>query len=206
MRLTDDRYTLQRRRLEVALRLIRHHARSSTIRECTGISEDRVRKLHRSYFSDLPTAPHRKRGKSPQHIHCLTRNLQARADAALLAGIFHSVGLLDEIRSLPDERIDSRIAARICDGYELFMTLRPRLQPNEFSFEHAWFLVRALARTGVIEATRCPLCSGMTLQDIYAPKRAMCPLCEIKRLNGNREPSRKKRRSEPASVSRARID
>ena len=48
MRITDDRYTRDRLRLDLALRLIRHEARTCTIRDWTGLSDDRIRKLYRS--------------------------------------------------------------------------------------------------------------------------------------------------------------
>ena len=50
MRLTDDRYALERSQFELALRMIRHEARTRTIRSCTGLSDDRIRKLYATYF------------------------------------------------------------------------------------------------------------------------------------------------------------
>jgi hypothetical protein len=49
MRITDCRYDRDRLRLEVACRLIAHEARTQTIRHCTGLSGDRIRKLYRHY-------------------------------------------------------------------------------------------------------------------------------------------------------------
>jgi hypothetical protein len=43
MRITDDRYTRDRLRLDLALRLIRHEARTRTIRSWTGLTDDRIR-------------------------------------------------------------------------------------------------------------------------------------------------------------------
>jgi hypothetical protein len=45
MRVSDDRYTRDRQRLDLALRLIRHEARTFTIRQWTGLSDDRIRKV-----------------------------------------------------------------------------------------------------------------------------------------------------------------
>jgi hypothetical protein len=44
MRVSDDRYTRDRERLDLALRLIHHEARTFTIRQWTGLSDDRIRK------------------------------------------------------------------------------------------------------------------------------------------------------------------
>ena len=52
MRLTDDRYAGERSQFELALRMIRHEARTRTIRDCTGLSDDRIRKLYSTYFRD----------------------------------------------------------------------------------------------------------------------------------------------------------
>ena len=52
MRITDDRYTRDRLRLDLALRLIGHEARTRTIRSWTGLTDDRIRKLYRSYVAD----------------------------------------------------------------------------------------------------------------------------------------------------------
>ncbi len=195
MRLTDDRYTEQRFRLEVALRMIRHEARTSTIRECTGISEDRIRKLHHSYFGDSGATPtHRRRGKSPQQMHCLTHNLQVRTDAALLSGLLVATGVLDAIRRSPRAKIDTESAAQVCDAYELFEQLRPSVHTKEFSFEHAWFLLRLLVSESDLELTQCPRCAGIMLHDRLALRRSMCPLCEIKRLADPKKRPRQRRR------------
>ena len=50
MKLTDDRYAAERRQFELALRMIGHEARTGTITECTGLSDDRIRKLYARYF------------------------------------------------------------------------------------------------------------------------------------------------------------
>ena len=50
MRISDDRYSRDRVRLDLALRFIRHEARTQTIRAWTGLTDDRIRKLYRSYF------------------------------------------------------------------------------------------------------------------------------------------------------------
>ena len=56
MRLTDDRYAGERSQFELALRMIHHEARTRTIRECTGLSDDRIRKLFGTYFQNPATA------------------------------------------------------------------------------------------------------------------------------------------------------
>src|SRR5258707_301542 len=67
MRVSDDRYSRDRLRLDLAVRFIEHEARTRTIRLWTGLTDDRIRKLYRSYLSEgVPRRRARHRGKSPQ--------------------------------------------------------------------------------------------------------------------------------------------
>jgi hypothetical protein len=45
MRISDNRYSRDRFRFDLALRFIRHEARTQTIRAWTGLSDDRIRKV-----------------------------------------------------------------------------------------------------------------------------------------------------------------
>ena len=49
MRVTDDRYTQDRLRLDLAQRLIHHEARTFNIRQWIGLSDDRIGNLYRNY-------------------------------------------------------------------------------------------------------------------------------------------------------------
>jgi hypothetical protein len=51
MRISDDRYSRERLSLELALSFLRHEARTQTIRTWTGLTDDRIRNLYRSYMS-----------------------------------------------------------------------------------------------------------------------------------------------------------
>ena len=50
MRATDDRYRAEQAKFELAMRMIRHEARTGTIRYFTGLNDDRIRKLYTTYF------------------------------------------------------------------------------------------------------------------------------------------------------------
>ena len=62
MRISDDRYSRDRLRFDLALRFMRHEARTHTIRKWTGLTDDRIRKLYRSYLVHLPSQVARHRG------------------------------------------------------------------------------------------------------------------------------------------------
>ena len=94
MRLTDDRYSSERSQFELALRMIRHEARTRTIRECTGLSDDRIRKLYSTYFRNAGrTTVRRRRGKSPRQIARFVKNADHQLQATTLVALF-CVGLL----------------------------------------------------------------------------------------------------------------
>src|ERR1700689_486328 len=95
MRVSDDRYTRDRERFDLALRLIRHEARTFTIRQWTGLSDDRIRKLYRSYVSEHDAASiQRHRGKSPRQAAFFFRSAETNFEAAQLASLFLLYGLL----------------------------------------------------------------------------------------------------------------
>jgi hypothetical protein len=62
MRISDDRYTRDRLRLDLALRFMRHEARTHTIRKWTGLTDDRIRKLYKAYLTLTPAGLSRHRG------------------------------------------------------------------------------------------------------------------------------------------------
>src|SRR5688500_17986472 len=95
MAITNESYSFERRRQDLALRMIRHEARTCTIRECTGLTDDRIRRLYRVYAQHVTEAPvRRRRGKSPRQITFFVRNTRAQFESSLLASAFTAFGLL----------------------------------------------------------------------------------------------------------------
>ena len=74
MRITDNRYSAELDKYDLAVRMIRHEARTGTIRACTGFSEDRIRKIYGTYFKPVvgTATIRRHRGKSPRRIQHFT--------------------------------------------------------------------------------------------------------------------------------------
>jgi hypothetical protein len=64
--------------------------------------------------------------------------------------------------------------ALFCRAYEAYRELHT---PAAVSFEHAWFLLLALARREEIGMTRCPACGGVRLQDLMARQGSACANC-----------------------------
>ena len=87
MRLTDDRYATEKTQFELALRMIRHEARTRTIRACTGLSDDRIRKLYGTYFRDNGQVDvKRRRGKSPRQVTLFVKNPLNQLEATTRSG------------------------------------------------------------------------------------------------------------------------
>lgn len=178
MRVSDDRYMRDRQRLDLALRLIRHEARTHTIRQWTGLSDDRIRKLYRSYVMDHdPRCAPRHRGKSPRQAAFFFRNAELNFQSAQLASLYVMYGLLCGAhgRIEPRYRVGSLDSGLLlCQAYEAYIELHA---PATISFEHAWFLLIALARRDEVGISRCAECGGVRLRDLLATHKFTCGTC-----------------------------
>src|SRR5215207_9889648 len=125
MRITDDRYSRDRRRYDLAMRLIKHRARTHIIRVWTGLTADRIRKLFGAYIDVAHGDSKRHRGKSPQQAAFFTRSHQRRYETAVLASLLCLFSVVplgaapDLARSVPSvSRGES-----LCDAYEAYRAL-----------------------------------------------------------------------------------
>jgi hypothetical protein len=183
MRISDDRYSRDRQRFDLALRFIQHEARTRTIRTWTGLTDDRIRKLYRSYICDEVDAsagPARHRGKSPQQATFFIRTPLMRQETAVLASVCYLLGVMppshvaDAQRSLPG----MQRGEALCEAFETYRRLVPA---PRISFEHAVYLVTALARGDELRATLCTDCNGLIVVDRYAAHARHCLACEESR-------------------------
>jgi len=181
MRVTEDRYTRDRQRFDLAWRLIHHEARTLTIRAWTGLSDDRIRKLYRTYVAAHgPRSARRHRGKSPRRVAFFFRSPDHRFHAAQLSSFFLLYGLLSGTFIGVESRYrlgSLESGALLCEAYEAYRELHA---PARISFEHAWFLLLALARRDELTLSRCESCGGVQLRDLLAQRgspRVDCSGC-----------------------------
>ena len=177
MRVSDDRYTRDRQRFDLAERLIRHEARTLTIRQWTGLSDDRIRKLYRSYAMDHDGRVQRHRGKSPRQTAYFFRSAELNFQATQLASLYLMYDLLAGSASGMDSQYkvgSLKSGALLCYAYETYLELH---SPAVISFEHAWFLLMALARRDELTLTRCILCGGLQLRDVLSRRMLPCLAC-----------------------------
>ena len=179
MRLTDDRYAGEKRQFELALRMIRHEARTRTIRECTGLSDDRIRKLYASYFLNQSEIK-RRRGKSPRQVHRFVKSPANQLQATTLVALFCASFL---IRIDKDDNVhpcwprpDVEFGHRLCRAYETYLVLH---DDAVLSLEWAWNLLQCISYNDELYLAACHECASRYVQDAYAIDDGTCPTCEI---------------------------
>jgi len=183
MRLTDDRYAAERSQFELALRMIRHEARTRTIRECTGLSDDRIRKLYTTYFRNTGAVDvRRRRGKSPRQVTRFVKNPENQLQSTTLVALYCS-GLLLRVDGHNNvspcwPRPDVEFGHRICRAYETYLLLH---EDADLSFEWAWSLLQNVSKNDELFLSVCSGCRTSYIQDTYALDHRTCPSCEISR-------------------------
>jgi len=176
MRATDNRYRGERARFELAMRMIRHEARTGTIRYCTGLSDDRVRKLYTSYFKYGDGAPvKRRRGKSPTQIAPLIRTPVRVLESGAFVSLLLANGLISAGEP-PDPVLKGSLdlGHRFCQCFETHNVIVP--DPT-LSFEWGWNLMLSIRRGDELSLTRCEACATSYVYDLLALPRSGCPAC-----------------------------
>ncbi len=179
MRISDDRYSRDRLRLDLALRFIEHEARTRTIRAWTGLTDDRIRKLYRSYF-DRPGAPAvpRPRGRSPHQASFFTRSPRLREEAALVASLCSLLGAFSSRRppraGLAQPGFAFVQGLALCEAYEAYRTL---VSAAHISFEHMIYLFTALNRGDELRLATCAGCGALLVVERMALKEPQCLQC-----------------------------
>lgn len=177
MRISDDRYSRDRLRLDIALRFIRHEARTHTIRQWTGLTDDRIRKLYRSYLCEIPGQRLRRhRGKSPHQAAHFTRTLRMRQESALLASLCSMIGVLAAPARSEGPRPGPGIrrAQLLCQAYESYCGV---VATPSISFEHAIFLVGTLLRREELALECCRHCGALVVVDRLSLRQPRCVAC-----------------------------
>ena len=189
MRVTDHRYEGELDRFDLAIRMIRHEARTGTIRACTGFSEDRIRKIYSAYFKGTGSNEvKRRRGRSPTRVGRFVNSAARQSEATLLACLFlHCEAAAIEGGRATRMGDADRVALgqRLCQAFETYQGLH---QSPQLTFEWAWNLYHALVDSHELYLASCDLCTGVYVQDAYALDYRRCPFCEIKDHQAGRRP------------------
>ena len=178
MRTTDDRYRSEQARHELALRLIGHEARTGTIRQLTGLSDDRIRRLYGSYFKHRPgNAVQRRRGRTPSQVALFCKSPEHRRQAASLAAAFVAGGLFDPQRGNPRARDPLETGQLLCRAYERYLEMPGEPDEPRLSFEWAWNLLASLRAGDELTLAVCERCGGQHVRDLLSLDHEQCPSC-----------------------------
>jgi hypothetical protein len=175
MRPTDDRYRGEQAKFDLAMRMIRHEARTGTIRYVTGLHDDRIRKLYTTYFKFSSAPVKRRRGRSPTRIGPLVRTPQR----ALESGAFANMLIANALVSLeqppgPSLKGNIDLGHRFC---ECFDTLERLVPQHSLSFEWGWNLLMSIRRGDELGLARCAHCANGYVFDLLSLPRSICPSC-----------------------------
>jgi hypothetical protein len=176
MRISDDRYSRERLCLDLALRFLRHEARTQTIRRWTGLTDDRIRNLYRSYMSRGAHFVPRHRGKSPHQVAYFSRSLRIQWEAAQLASL---LSLFNVVPAQPSPELAASLpnvsrGEKLCYAFEMFQTTIPE---SQISFEHSVFLAVALARGDQLKLGGCRECGGLLVTERLPVRERRCQYC-----------------------------
>jgi hypothetical protein len=143
------------------------------------VQPEHITKLYRSYVAQQEArGVLRHRGKSPRQAAFFFRNTELNFQAAQLASLFVMYGLVcgTERGLEPRYQVGSlESGALLCRAYEAYVELHT---PANISFEHAWFLLLALARHDEVGIARCERCGGVRVRDLLARHRLACGNCD----------------------------
>lgn len=176
MRISEERYSRDRRALDVAARLIGFEARTGTIRRLTGLTDDRIRKLSRSCgVGGRSGTCRRHRGKSPQRVTFILGKSRSRTEAATLLGLCRLMGVTPEMATAPQFGSDRVLKAeRLCDAYWTFQSLLPEAA---LSFEHLLLLLSEVEKSQELTSTLCRSCNAVLVVDLLSLRGNRCAHC-----------------------------
>jgi hypothetical protein len=177
MRISDDRYSRDQLRLDVAMRFIRLEARTRTIRLWTGLSDDRIRKLYRSYLCDIGGAGVRRhRGKSPRQAAYFTHSARLRQETDVLVSLCLLLGLIgpQALAATAGPLTQIRRAQLLCQAFECYRQMIP--DPH-ISVDHMHFLLGALALGRELRLDNCNGCGAVIVEDRLTLRAPRCVVC-----------------------------
>jgi hypothetical protein len=176
MRISEDRYSRERLCLQLALRFLEHEARTQTIRAWTGLSDDRIRKLYRSYMTRARRYVPRHRGKSPHQIAYFARSLRVQQETVWLASLLSLLGVIPAEPSPDGNHVLPSVARGelLCHAFETYRAMVPS---SQISFEHAVFLATTLSRGEQLRLGGCADCGSLVVTERFPIRDKRCHHC-----------------------------
>jgi hypothetical protein len=188
MRFSDQDYGRDLRRFNLALRMLQHEARLSTVCAWTGFNEERVRILSRSRRRhQVVREAGTHRGPSPRRLRLFFESPRLRGEAAAIGGMCRLFGIIPGGRvSNPRLRLPGIAnGERLCDAFELYREIVPAAS---LTLEQVISLVFALSEGVQCSLDHCTRCRALILVDHLSVARRVCAHCpEEERCDGAEE-------------------
>jgi hypothetical protein len=198
VRVSEDRYTKDLRRLNLAQRLIQLEVRTQWICAWTGFSEVRVRNLFHAYHREQGFV-RRHRGPAPTRVSGFLRSPALRAEASAIGGIARVLDVVPPSPA-PGARLDClglERAERLCRVFELYRQVAPQ---SRFTMDQLIRLVMALTEGEGFEIGHCRNCHGALLFDRLGDHRRVCPVCREDSRTREAEAARTEPRGDGSST------
>jgi hypothetical protein len=175
MRVTNERYERDLRRMDLAMKLLELEARTSTIRAYTGLGEDRIRRLFRGYLARQHCPVVRHRGKVPQAVEPILRCPRRATYAALFVWVALTAMALEEAGAAPvGASAPLEVGEQLCEAFDVLRRLAPE---SDLGFEQALCVLRAVMRGEELGLARCRGCGALVLTDALALETPTCSVC-----------------------------
>lgn len=177
MPVSDDRFSRDLRRYNLALRMLRLAARPNTIRAWTGLSRQRVRSLLRAYrYAAAQPVAGVLRGPSPTRFASLLADANLRRELTAMAGWCRILGVIPpEAVSNARHRLPNvATGERLCRALETFRSVVPH---TRLTLEQLVLLVFALAEGQEWHLDHCIHCRAVILIDRLSVAGRVCMDC-----------------------------
>jgi hypothetical protein len=169
-----DPYLEDRRKLDLAWRLLRHGARTQTITRWTGLSARRVRSLLKKYRTrSTELKIQRPRGDSPFNMELLLRSPQRRYEAALVART-HQELRRQTAPEMKGDDFDLEAGELACRAYEAFLRNRPQ---SVLTIDQAILVLSTITRKVEFSLGCCSSCRAPVLIDLLSVTVRRCGCC-----------------------------
>lgn len=174
MRVSEDRYSRDLRRIQLAHRLIQHEVRTYWIRAFTRFTEGRIRNLLRSY--GLVTDGVQRHRGSPPRLYTRFLTPTNHSEASALAGLAVTCHLVPEepVRNAWRTLPTLEFGEHLCKVFELSRLAMPG---GVLNLDRFILIVMALAERQLTVA-HCTQCRARILLDPLGAQRRVCVSCE----------------------------
>lgn len=174
MRISDERYRRDLRRLQLAWRMVQLGARTPTIERWAALSKYQIRRLRKDYAGDAARKAALK-GITPFRVEFFSKSATLRCEAPMLAGFLRHFDVLPPEGEVRVEDLPNLSRGeRFCTACEQFRLSRP---DSEISFEHAVMLLAELVRGAEIRLANCSGCGELVVHDCLSTRWPSCAYC-----------------------------